>query len=79
VHAEILRLAKEAGIQNNTAVLDPAPRHVDIASRISANREQVTKEISAMRRLGIVVPQGRQALLVPDVGRLERIVNEAAK
>jgi CRP-like cAMP-binding protein len=79
VHAEILRLAKEAGIQNNTAILDPAPKHTDIASRISANREQVTKEISAMRRLGLVVLQGRQALLVPDVRRLERIVNEASK
>lgn len=77
VHAEILRLAKEASASSTSVMLDPAPRHVDIASRISANREQVTKEISAMKRLGLVVPKGRHALLVPDVRRLERIVNDA--
>ena len=79
VHAELLRLAKEAGAEDGAVILDPAPRHVDIAMRISANREQVTKEISAMRRVGLVVPKGRHALFVPDVARLERTVNEAAK
>jgi CRP-like cAMP-binding protein len=78
VHAEILRLANEAGVREGAATIDPAPRHVDIASRISANREQVTKEISAMKRQGLVVPKGRHALGIPDVGRLQRIVNEAA-
>lgn len=78
VHAEILRLAKEAGVRNGVAAIDPAPRHVDIASRISTNREQVTKELSAMARQGLVAKRGR-ALVVPDVPRLERIVAEVRR
>ncbi|MPZ44512.1 MAG: cyclic nucleotide-binding domain-containing protein [Betaproteobacteria bacterium] len=78
VHAEILRLAKEAGLQGRAAIIDPVPRHVDIASRISTNREQVTKELSAMARQGLVEKRGR-ALIVPDVGRLERIVAEVRR
>ena len=73
VHAEVLRLAREAGVRAGAACLDPAPRHADIASRISANREQVTKELSAMARQGLVERRGR-VLVVPDVPRLERIV-----
>ena len=78
VHAEVLRLAKEAGARAGMASLDPAPRHVDIASRISANREQVTKELSAMARQGLIEKRGR-ALVVPDVARLERIVSEVRR
>jgi CRP/FNR family transcriptional regulator, cyclic AMP receptor protein len=75
VHAEILRLAKEAGVHDGAASIDSAPRHVDIASRISANREQVTKELSAMTRQKLIEKRGR-ALVVPDVPRLERVVAE---
>jgi CRP/FNR family transcriptional regulator, cyclic AMP receptor protein len=78
VHAEILRLVRETGVRNGVAAIDPAPRHADIASRISANREQVTKELSAMARQGLVTKRGR-ALVVPDVSRLERIVSEVRR
>ncbi len=78
VHAEILRLAKEAGVRNGVAAIDPPPRHVDIASRISTNREQVTKELSAMARQGLVERRER-ALVIPDVARLERIVAEVRR
>jgi CRP-like cAMP-binding protein len=78
VHAEVLRLAKEAGVHGAMASVDPAPRHADIASRISANREQVTKELSAMARQGLVERRGR-VLVVPDIARLERIVAEVRR
>ena len=79
VHAELLRLAREVGMRKGQSViLDPAPRHVDIASRISANREQVTKELSAMARHGLVAKQGR-ALVVPSLARLEQIVAEVRR
>lgn len=73
VHAELLRLAKQAGPQENTARLDPAPRHSDIASKVSTYREQVTRELSAMVKQGLLQRSGR-ALVIPDVGRLEKIV-----
>jgi len=78
VHAEILRLAKQAGVTNGAAHIEPAPRHVDIASRVSTNREQVTKELSAMARQGLIAKRGR-ALVIPDVARLERIVMEVRR
>jgi CRP-like cAMP-binding protein len=78
VHAELLRLAREAGVRDGAACIDPAPRHVDIASRISTNREQVTKELSAMARQGLIEKRAR-ALVVPDVARLERIVAQVRR
>lgn len=78
VHAELLRLAREAGIENNTARLDPAPRHGDIAAQISTYREQVTRELSAMAKQGIVRRDGN-ALVIPDVATLERLVTEVRR
>lgn len=75
IHAELLRLAREAGVQNNRARLDPAPRHADVASQVSTYREQVTRELSALARLGVVAKDGR-ALVVCDVERLARMVRE---
>lgn len=78
VHAELLRLAREAGVTDNRATIDPAPTHVDIASRVSTYREQVTRELSAMVKDGLVQRAGH-ALVVPDVERLERIVAEVRR
>lgn len=73
VHAEILRIARAAGVVNGRAVIAPAPRHADIANCISANREQVTREISAMRRRGLI-ESSAGAMIVPDVERIEHLV-----
>lgn len=73
IHAELLRLARDAGIKGNKARLDPTPKHAEIASRVSTYREQVTREISALARLGLVARDGR-ALIVLDVRRLEQMV-----
>ncbi len=78
VHAEVLRLAKQAGVKDNSARLDPAPKHSDIASKVSTYREQVTRELSAMVKQGLLVRVGR-TLVVPDVGRLERLVAEVRR
>jgi CRP/FNR family cyclic AMP-dependent transcriptional regulator len=73
IHAELLRLAHEAGVQGNQARLDPAPKHAEFASQVSTYREQVTREISALARLGVVARDGR-ALIVLDMRRLEQMV-----
>ncbi len=77
VRAEILRIAREAGVHGNQSVISPAPKHVDIAGRIGVNREQATKELSSMSRQGLLLREGR-ALVVPDVQRLEKIVAEGS-
>lgn len=73
LRAELLRLARQAGVEGNRARIDPAPTHADIASRISTYREQVTRELSALVKQGLVERAGG-ALVIPDVERLERIV-----
>ncbi len=75
VHAEVLRLAREAGVVGNRARIEPAPKHADIASRVSTYREQVTRELSALTRFG-VLQKDAGALVVKDVGRLEQMVKE---
>ena len=78
VHAEMLRLAREAGIKDNRASIDPAPTHADIAGRVSTYREQVTRELTTMTKQGLLVRAGH-ALVVPDVERLVRIVAEVRR
>jgi hypothetical protein len=73
VYGELLRLAKQAGVAGNAARIDPAPRHSDLASKISTYREQVTRELSAMAKQGLLQRCDR-ALVIPDIARLEKIV-----
>lgn len=75
IHAEILRLARLAGVEKNRARLVPGPKHADIASQVSTYREQVTRELSALAKAGILEKDGA-ALVVRDVARLERMVEE---
>jgi len=75
VQMELLRMAREAGVQGNTARLDPAPKHSEIASKVGSYREQVTRELSAMAKQGLLQRADR-ALVITDVARLERILAE---
>ena len=75
LHAELLRLARAAGVEDNQARLDPAPRHAALASQISTNREQVTRELNVLVRSG-VLRKDDKALLVADVARLEAMVSQ---
>lgn len=75
IHGELLRLAREAGVAGNTARIDPAPKHADVASQVSTYREQVTRELSALAKAGVLGKDGR-ALVVRDVARLEKMVDE---
>lgn len=75
IHAELLRLARQAGIEGNVARLTPPPRHADIASRVSTYREQVTRELSSLSRAGLLA-KDNGALVLRDVAALERLVDE---
>ncbi len=75
IHAELLRRARAAGVSGNTARIAPAPKHADLASQVSTYREQVTRELSALAKAGILGKEDG-ALVVRDVARLERLVAE---
>jgi CRP/FNR family cyclic AMP-dependent transcriptional regulator len=78
LHAELLRLARQAGIEGNKARIDPAPKHTDIAGHISTYREQVTRELSVMVKEGLIQRSG-SALVIPNVERLESVVSEVRR
>ena len=75
LHAELLRLARAAGVEGNQARLEPAPKHAALASQISTNREQVTRELNVLVRSGVLQKEGK-ALLVTDAARLESMVSQ---
>ncbi|CAM3943186.1 Crp/Fnr family transcriptional regulator [Paracidovorax anthurii] len=76
LHAELLRMARAAGADaQGRARIEPAPAHVELAGRISTNREQVTRELGALARQGLLEKDGR-AFVVTDLARLERMVAE---
>lgn len=75
IHAELLRLAKEHSRGDNTAEINPAPRHADIASRISTHREAVTRELNHLEQAGVIArPSG--SIVIRDVAGLEEMVKE---
>ncbi len=75
LHAEVLRLAREAGVKANRARIDPAPKHADLAGQVSTYREEVTRELSVLAKRGVLGKEGR-ALVVLDVARLQKMVEE---
>ena len=79
IHAELLRLAVESSAgATGSCLLSPAPRHADIAARVSTTREQVTREISVLAKRGLLVkhPEG---MLVTDVNALASMVERASR
>lgn len=74
IHAELLRLAG-GSVEEQTAIVKPAPRHADIASRVSTHREAVTREMNVLARAGII-RQERNALYILDLPRLGQMVHE---
>lgn len=59
LHARLLMLAERAGVQNNQAVLQPAPTQVSLAALLGSSREEVAREMSRLTRLGLLQREGR--------------------
>lgn len=68
LHCELLRLARSQG--STGAIVEPAPTHAELASRIGTHREAVTRELGALARRGII-RSGRRRLDFLDLERLE--------
>ena len=72
VHAELLRLVRGSRHRRQPGAAGSRSRP---ASQISTNREQVTRELNALRRDGVLAKDGK-ALVVADVQRLVSLVAE---
>jgi CRP-like cAMP-binding protein len=71
---ELLRLAQGAAGKGNEVRIEPAPKHADLAHLVSSYREQVTRELSALARAGVVARQDG-ALVVRDLERLRHMAS----
>jgi CRP-like cAMP-binding protein len=69
---ELLRLAQSNGSTANMARIQPAPRHAELASLVSSYREQITRELSALVKAGVLAKQDG-ALVVRDLDRLKQM------
>ena len=78
IHAELLRLATEESDAGPTAKLNPAPKHAEIASRVSTHREAVTRELNELARSGLV-ERSDNALTIHDVAELRRMVEDVGR
>lgn len=73
IHAELLRIAGEAGDGAQTVRISPSPRHADIAARVSTHREAVTREFSELQKAGVIERSGNE-LTIHDIAALKRMV-----
>ncbi len=75
VHGELLRLACENMRDNGVVLIEPAPVHADIASRVSTTRETVARVMGDLAR-DEIIDRHRGALAILDLGRLAALVEE---
>lgn len=71
LYSYLLELAEQAGIMDNRSILSPGPRHLDLAARIAASREEVSREMARLHKQGVITST-RQTLVLNDVAALEQ-------
>lgn len=73
IHAELLRLAKRHIDLDGVARIPNVPTHAMLASRVSCHREAVSRELKRLQNEGVLQKKNRR-LIVPDIARLQRMV-----
>jgi CRP/FNR family transcriptional regulator, cyclic AMP receptor protein len=75
IQAELVRMAREHKPVGKRYVISPAPKHADIASRVSTNREEVAREFGHLTREKII-ERGQGELVIVDLPRLVDMVHK---
>jgi len=73
IQCELLRLASDATVDSPRIVLDTAPTHAEIASRVSTHREAVTRELKSLEQTGLITWK-KNDYVIHDVARLSELV-----
>jgi len=72
---EVLRLARDNMIGEDTAAIHDIPTHKEIASLVNTHREAVTRELNELSRMNLI-EQDHRVLLVTSIERMEKLLNE---
>ena len=75
VVADLLRLSRPDGADRSRAVVSPPPYHAEIAARIIARREAVTRELRLLEGAGLLEKR-RGAFVLTDVQALVAQIRE---
>jgi CRP-like cAMP-binding protein len=75
IHAELLRLAREHTDLDGVARISAPPTHAQLASRVSCNREAVSRELKKLENLGLIKKSGRR-WIIEDLDALQKMVDE---
>lgn len=78
VRAELLRLGQPKAGEPNRAFISPPPTHSELAARISAHREAVTRECRTLERSGLL-ERRRGALVLCDVTALTELLDQVQR
>jgi CRP/FNR family cyclic AMP-dependent transcriptional regulator len=78
LYAELLRLSRPAREGEAQAVISPPPTHIELAARVSARREAITRELKSLERAGLL-ERRRGALVLLDTAQLARLIEQAAR
>lgn len=70
---ELLRMVETSG-SAGPYLIEPAPSHYQIATKLSTHREAVSKELARLSKLGIV-NSGRRKIEVLDLERLRQMAH----
>lgn len=73
---ELLRLCETGTTEGAACIIEPAPTHYQIASRIATHREAVSRELKELVTAGII-EVGRQRIWVKNVDRLRDLSEQA--
>jgi CRP-like cAMP-binding protein len=74
---ELINMARSSLISENIARLVPAPKHADIANRVSTHREAVSRLMGKLKTNG-VLQRGQGELIVTDLAALEAFARDLA-
>lgn len=76
LYAELLRLARPDPGSNGRARISPPPMHAELAARVSARREAVSREFKALERAGLI-ERRRGSIVLTDTARLQALIEAA--
>lgn len=75
IHAELLRWARKYIDLDGVARIPSPPTHAQMASRLSCNREAVSRELKRLENQGVLQKQGGR-WIIPDCQGLQKMVDD---